>query len=210
LKKQVEEDEDVICGSCYGAESERHKCCNSCEEVLSAYREKGWEILNPGKFVQCENEGYEGEDYSKTRDEHCRIKGHLEVNRVSGTIHIAPGKTINMHGQLVHDVRGLKQIPHRTDHIVHHLSFGDEFPGQINPLDNTNHTSKDTNIAWHYYLKVVPTEFRWLNKAESLKTNQYSVTRHEKQIHPLSDRLPGLFISVKIAAVVRFLPSFIV
>ena len=44
-------------------------------------------------------EGYDGEDYAKTKDEHCRIKGHLEVNRVSGTIHIAPGKTINMHGQ---------------------------------------------------------------------------------------------------------------
>ena len=57
------------------------------------------------------------------------------------------------------------------------------------------HTSKETNIAWHYYLKVVPTEFRSLHKEEPLKTNQYSVTRHEKQIHPLSDRLPGLFIS---------------
>ena len=40
-------------------------------------------------------------------------------------------------GQLVHDIRGLKNKNHRTDHIIHHLSFGDEFPGQINPLDNS-------------------------------------------------------------------------
>ena len=42
---------------------------------------------------------------------------------------------------------------------------------------------------------MVPTEFRSLNGSR-VKTNQYSVTRHEKQIHPLSDRLPGVFISV--------------
>ena len=121
-------------------------------------------------------------------------------------------KTLFLGGQLVHDIRGLKNKNHRTDHIIHHLSFGDEFPGQINPLDNSEvsfllfnqrffnqeifqHIHKEANLAWHYYLKVVPTEFRSLNGSR-VKTNQYSVTRHEKQIHPLSDRLPGVFISV--------------
>ena len=79
------------------------------------------------------------------------------MNRVSGTIHIAPGKTINMHGQLVHDVRGLKQIPHRTDHIVHHLSFGDEFPGQINPLDNTN-VRLTQSIEYKYHNIIFSTQ----------------------------------------------------
>ena len=46
-------------------------------------------------------------------------------------------KTLFLGGQLVHDIRGLKNKNHRTDHIIHHLSFGDEFPGQINPLDNS-------------------------------------------------------------------------
>ena len=45
--------------------------------------------------------------------------------------------TLFLGGQLVHDIRGLKNKNHRTDHIIHHLSFGDEFPGQINPLDNS-------------------------------------------------------------------------
>ena len=42
------------CGSCYGAESETHKCCQTCEDVLSAYREKGWGVEDPRKFEQCE------------------------------------------------------------------------------------------------------------------------------------------------------------
>jgi len=30
------------CESCYGAESETHKCCPTCDEVKAAYRQKGW------------------------------------------------------------------------------------------------------------------------------------------------------------------------
>lgn len=200
LAKNRQIGEKTDCGSCYGAETDLHKCCNTCEDVLTAYREKGWGVDDPRKFEQCENEGYQGEDFDSTKDEHCRIHGHLEVNRVSGTIHIAPGKTINIGGQLVHDIRGLKDRNHRTNHIIHHLSFGDEFPGQKNPLDNSKHENTEANLAWHYYLKVVPTEFRSLNGSR-VKTNQYSVTRHEKQIHPLSDRLPGVFISFEIAPI---------
>jgi len=30
------------CESCYGAESEEHKCCPTCDDVKAAYRQKGW------------------------------------------------------------------------------------------------------------------------------------------------------------------------
>ncbi|CAF4833638.1 unnamed protein product, partial [Rotaria sp. Silwood1] len=30
------------CESCYGAESEQHKCCPTCDDVKAAYRTKGW------------------------------------------------------------------------------------------------------------------------------------------------------------------------
>ena len=33
--------------SCYGAENDEQKCCNTCEEVREAYRKKGWAISNP-------------------------------------------------------------------------------------------------------------------------------------------------------------------
>lgn len=83
-------------------------------------------------------EGFQGEDFQATKGESCRIHGHLEVNRVSGSIHIAPGKTVQIDGHLVHDVRGMRALSHDTSHTIHHFSFGDEFPSQINPLDDTD------------------------------------------------------------------------
>ena len=47
----------VECGSCYGAETEELKCCNSCEDVLNAYRAQGWGIRDPRAFDQCKAEG---------------------------------------------------------------------------------------------------------------------------------------------------------
>jgi len=199
--EEVKHVAEVECGSCYGAETEERKCCQTCEEVLDAYRHQGWGIRDPRSFEQCKREGVdEHEDFEATKGEHCRINGHVEVNRVSGSLHISPGKTIKIGGVIAHDVKGLKNKMHNMNHTIKHLSFGDEFPGQKNPLDDTKHQNDKLNTAWHYYLKVVPTEFRALD-AEPIKTNQYSVTRHDKQISQFADRLPGVIISYEIAPI---------
>lgn len=39
----------TTCESCYGAESEVHACCSTCDDVKAAYRVKGWS-LNVGKY----------------------------------------------------------------------------------------------------------------------------------------------------------------
>lgn len=70
------------CGSCYGAAANETHCCNTCQDVIDAYREKRW---NPttSKFDQCIKEGHadkENEKFALT--EGCQIYGHLEVNRV--------------------------------------------------------------------------------------------------------------------------------
>ena len=42
--KEAKEDtpSNPECESCYGAESEAHKCCPTCDDVKAAYRVKGW------------------------------------------------------------------------------------------------------------------------------------------------------------------------
>ena len=113
------------------------------------------------------SEGFnQGEDLEATKGESCRIHGHLEVNRVSGSIHIAPGKTVNIDGHLVHDIRGMRQMTHDTTHVVNHLSFGDEFPGQINPLDETTvrFISVECIVPKNLFLaKVIFCEFRGIS-----------------------------------------------
>lgn len=79
--------EAVVCGSCYGAEKNETHCCNTCQDVIEAYRDKRWNP-NTDSFEQCTKEGFVVTDLSKTAfTEGCQIYGHLEVNRVS-TIHI--------------------------------------------------------------------------------------------------------------------------
>jgi len=47
------------CGSCYGADGKENQCCNTCEEVRVAYREKGWVMPEYDTVEQCKREGYQ-------------------------------------------------------------------------------------------------------------------------------------------------------
>ena len=44
------------CGSCYGAENPERRCCNTCSELITAYREKGWS--SDKIFQDSEQVGY--------------------------------------------------------------------------------------------------------------------------------------------------------
>ena len=46
--------EVVTCGSCYGAETEERKCCNTCQEVKDAYTKKTWKF-DPRGIEQCKD-----------------------------------------------------------------------------------------------------------------------------------------------------------
>lgn len=72
------------CGDCYGAKLNETHCCNTCQDVIDAYREKRWNP-EPEKFEQCKRENYvdkEGEAKKLALTEGCEFYGHIEVNRV--------------------------------------------------------------------------------------------------------------------------------
>ena len=82
--------------SCYGAETTDHPCCNTCEDVREAYRIKGWAFNNPSTIEQCVKEGWT----DKLKDqinEGCNVKGLIEVSKVAGNVHFAPGKSFQQH-----------------------------------------------------------------------------------------------------------------
>ena len=41
-------------------------------------------------------------------NEGCRVHGHLEVNKVSGNFHIAPGQSYQEHHVHVHSIRNIR------------------------------------------------------------------------------------------------------
>ncbi|KAF6087970.1 ERGIC and golgi 3 [Phyllostomus discolor] len=129
------------------------------------------------------------------KNEGCQVYGFLEVNKVAGNFHFAPGKSFQQSHVHVHDLQsfGLDNI--NMTHYIRHLSFGEDYPGIVNPLDHTNVTALQASMMFQYFVKVVPTVYMKLD-GEVLRTNQFSVTRHEKVANGLlgDQGLPGVFV----------------
>ncbi|KHJ74747.1 hypothetical protein OESDEN_25637 [Oesophagostomum dentatum] len=76
------------CGSCYGA-LPAGSCCNTCEEVKEAYHLRGWTV-NADEVDQCKNDPWVKKT-KEFKDEGCRVYGKLQVAKVAGNFHLAPG-----------------------------------------------------------------------------------------------------------------------
>lgn len=97
-------------------------------------------------------------------------------------------------------------------HRIRKLSFGTEFPGVINPLDD--HKTIDSisqqgkctrlllcdyyclvgGLMYQYFIKVVPTVYKHINE-ETMITNQFAVTKHERSVKAATGEhgLPGQY-----------------
>ncbi|XP_078274719.1 endoplasmic reticulum-Golgi intermediate compartment protein 3 isoform X1 [Rhinoraja longicauda] len=187
------------CESCYGAETDDMKCCNTCADVREAYRRKGWAFKNADTIEQCMREGFT-QKLQEQKNEGCQVYGFLEVNKVAGNFHFAPGKSfqqshVHVHAVEIHDLQtfGLDNI--NMTHYIRHLSFGSDYPGIVNPLDGSNITAQQASMMFQYFVKIVPTIYVKLD-GEMVRTNQFSVTRHEKVANGLigDQGLPGVFV----------------
>jgi len=190
------------CGSCYGAETVRTKCCNTCEEVREAYRLKGWAISDPGKIEQCAGMA---EEMKAIFNEGCQIYGYMEVNRVAGSFHIAPGKSFSLNHVHVHDVQPFSSSQFNMTHNIRSLTFGENIPGKTNPIDGMKGVATAESTMFQYYLKIIPLTY---DKASSgadgpIFTNQFSTTRHEKVVSSMSGEsgMPGVFFSYEISPI---------
>lgn len=77
-------------------------------------------------------------------------------------------------------------------HTIHDLSFGPEYPGIHNPLDGTVRLLHDTSGTFKYYIKIVPTEYRYISK-EVLPTNQFSVTEYFSPMDEFDRTWPAVY-----------------
>lgn len=134
----------------------------------------------------------------------CMLYGRISVGRVGGNLHMAIGgahhhrhETHN-HPQHVHNFMPHEFNSFNASHIINSLSFGDSYPGQMNPLDSTQNIVTDGVGHFKYFIKVVPTTYNYA--LYSIESNQYSVTNHtipitgtlQQQLN--TQLLPGLFI----------------
>ena len=206
-KAKAKEGGGSYCGPCYGAETQDNRCCNTCDEVKRAYKNKGW-TPRPVEFEQCAAEVLT-QEMLEQRDagEGCNVAGSMTVNKVAGNFHIAPGRSQQVGSFMhVHDFQHIALNVNVT-HTIHQLAFGRPYPGVVNPLDG--HTEVDLAGASmvQYFVKVVPTTYTFLD-GTSLSTNQYSVTEHNHHVELASaapNGLPGFFVLYDMSPItVRF------
>ncbi|XP_042494939.1 endoplasmic reticulum-Golgi intermediate compartment protein 3-like isoform X3 [Macadamia integrifolia] len=176
------EHNETYCGSCYGAEESDNDCCNSCEEVREAYRKKGWGVSNPDLIDQCKREGFL-QRIKEEEGEGCNLYGFLEVNKVAGNFHFAPGKSFQQSNVHVHDLLPFQKDSFNISHKINKLSFGEYFPGVLNPLDGVQWMQETPSGMYQYFIKVVPTVYTDIN-GHTIQSNQhvyflqFSVTEH--------------------------------
>ena len=202
------------CGPCYGA---REGCCNSCDEVRNAYIAKGWDAGDMTRTSeQCVREGRtaEGGQHklamgpSAGSTEGCRLSGRLAVNKVAGNFHIAMGETHQRGAGHIHQFNPSAIGNYNVTHTINALSFGEPFPGQLNPLDGAVRAPEEGSAVYMYYVKVIPTQYQGSSgsgvggAATGLSTYQYSVS---SQMRPAvvkgvrQNVLPGLFFVYEMA-----------
>ncbi|KAI3978513.1 hypothetical protein MKX01_015688 [Papaver californicum] len=186
------EHNETYCGSCYGAEVSDEDCCNSCEEVREAYRKKGWGLGNPELIDQCKREGFI-QQIKDEEGEGCNIYGFLEVNKVAGNFHFAPGKSFHHSNVHVQDLLAFQKDSFNISHKINKLSFGEYFPGAVYPLDGVQWMQEMPNGMYQYFIKVVPTVYTDIS-GHTIQSNQFSVTEHFRGAEFGQSRsVPGVF-----------------
>ena len=189
----VQKEKERKCGSCYGAETDELKCCDTCEQVREAYRKKGWSFAVRHNIRQCSREGFV-DAVEQQRGEGCKVYGYIEVPKVAGNFHFAPGTGFRHAHNTVADLFGFTLKKWNVSHVINELSFGDPVPGRKNPLDGTSKFLMAGTGMYQYYAKVVPTDYVYRD-GTTTETNQYSVTDHYRKIVSSRARgLPGIFV----------------
>ncbi|EIE27037.1 DUF1692-domain-containing protein [Coccomyxa subellipsoidea C-169] len=128
--------------------------------------------------------------------EGCNIFGWLDLQRVAGnfrvSVHVEDFFALT---RLQADTTGIN-----SSHIIHRVSFGPTFPGQVNPLDGAERILDKESGTFKYFLKVVPTEYQW-SAGTRTTTNQYSVTEYDTVVHKGEMQMPSVWFSYDISPI---------
>uniref|UniRef100_A0A1I8I331 Endoplasmic reticulum-Golgi intermediate compartment protein 2 n=1 Tax=Macrostomum lignano TaxID=282301 RepID=A0A1I8I331_9PLAT len=160
------------------------------------FADKGWLNVLGSEQFQSPNE--------RKAASACRLRGRFRVNKVAGNLHLTGGKPVNFGGTHAHF-----QASHATalnfSHRIYHLSFGEDVPGRINPLDYEEKVTQHASTNYQYFVQVVPTELhrRGLSAAAgaTVRSFQYAVQELDRVIdHGRgSHGLPGLFFKYEVS-----------
>lgn len=69
---------------------------------------------------------------------------------MSGSFHLAPGKSFSINHIHVHDVQPFSSSTFNTSHVINHLSFGEKINyASTHPLDGRNAIAEEGKCGAH-------------------------------------------------------------
>jgi hypothetical protein len=155
------------------------RCCNTCDDLVKAYQEKDWSIVNILRnATQCVHERA-AHSAAVLPGEGCTISGTMKVNKVSGNFHIAHGESVVRDSRHMHHFNPILAPKFNISHTIHSLSFGDPYPGMlVNPLDRTIRIINETSPTglFQYFIKIIPTVYKDDRRRQTWRTNRYTVS----------------------------------
>lgn len=175
------------CQSCYDGIGFEHSCCNTCGELKAAYQDAKIPMEKAMDKPQC------------TQAPGCQVFGDALVNKVSGNLHVALGRSRVENGKHIHEfnLQDASLDGFNTTHTIHRLRFGADVPGVESMLEGTEKIVKQDSGMFHYYIKLIPTLFSDDKNSDPVYTHQYSVTTSAKRIEMDGNKkmggLPGVF-----------------
>lgn len=196
------------CGPCFGAHETDGQCCQTCDELLDAYKKKMWKYeMLIYTAEQCIREGRDKQEPKRmSKGMGCNLSGYMTVNRVAGNFHIAMGEGTERDGRHIHSFVPEDAPNFNASHIIHELSFG---PGEesspLNGVTKIVGPEHGTTGLFQYFIKVVPTSYKGMTPPVSdqalpslyeevenhpdgfLETNRYYYT---ERFRPLLKEIP--------------------
>lgn len=193
MKKIQKQKDSNYCGSCYGAGA-KGECCNSCDDVIDAFRAKNWSIEGIDRWEQCVKEGYT--NFGK---ESCLVYGSIRVALVKGTFFLSAIDGVRPGEKKYHDISRLSKSLNLS-HKIHYLEFGIKVPNAKHQLDGLSVIQPEVGkMAYTYHLDLVPTRWESVRKFV-INTFKFTTAFNKRNITAKSSReVPGIYFAYDIA-----------
>uniref|UniRef100_A0A8C8C983 Endoplasmic reticulum-Golgi intermediate compartment protein n=1 Tax=Oncorhynchus tshawytscha TaxID=74940 RepID=A0A8C8C983_ONCTS len=130
---------------------------------------------------------------NRLREEHS-LQEVLYKSVLKGAPTALPPRPIHHPRGHAHIAAFVSHDTYNFSHRIDHVSFGEEIPGIINPLDGTEKITSNHNEMFQYFITVVPTKLH--TSKVSADTHQFSVTERERVINHAagSHGVSGIFM----------------
>lgn len=121
------------CFSCYGALPDEDSCCNTCQSLRTAFRQKGWQFPEDHIPEQCQEELFT--QHPPRQKEGCKLSSRSISRKVPAYIQIGLANDFRRENLVESFIDRAKQGYISFSHTIENLNFGPDFPGFIKILD---------------------------------------------------------------------------